>query len=170
MMNKAIKIFISFSVIFTLAFQTINQFTDFEAKNLKGNNVATSTIQDKIIIVHAISSKSPTYKEDMMVYKELQDIYVKAFFDRYAKKGLVVITLTDMVVDNSILPNPDYTISAKSKIAKNLIKKYNITSNGGNIIINGKREIVHTNVPVDKLKSTIGSMLTRDRSIINYFE
>jgi glutathione peroxidase-family protein len=170
MKNIALKSFIIIAVFFASAFEMLNQFTDFEAKNLKGNNVATSTIQDKIIIVHAISSKSATYKEDMMVYKELQDIYVKAFFDRYAKKGLVVITLTDMVVDNSLLPNPNYTISAKSKIAKNLIKKYNITSNGGNIIINGKREIVHTNIPVDKLKSVIGSMLTRDRLEINYFE
>jgi hypothetical protein len=167
---KTIKTFIRFSVIFTLAFQTINQFTDFEAKNIKGSNVTTSTIQDKIIIVHTITSKSPSYKEEMMVYKELQDIYVKAFFDRYAKKGLVVITLTDKVADTSILPNPDYTISINSKTAKDLIRKYNINSNGGNIIINGKREIAHTNVPVDKLKSTIGSMLSRDRSVINYFE
>jgi hypothetical protein len=170
-MKKILLIsFIVLAVVFAFAFEVINQFTDFETKNFKNINVSTSSIQDKIILLHTISSKSPTYKEDILLYKELQDVYIKAFFDRYAKKGLVVITLTDKIVDEKLIPNADYTFISNNKVAKDLIKKYNLPSNGGNLIINGKREIVQQNVPANNLKLAVGSLLTRDRLEINYFD
>lgn len=164
------KSFIVLAVVFAFAFEVINYFTDFETKNYKNINVSTSNIQDKIILLYTISSKSSTFKEDILIYKEIQDVYVKAFFDRYAKKGLVVITLTDAVVDEKLIPNADYTFISNNKVVKDLIKKYNLPSNGGNLIINGKREIVQQNVPTNKLKLAVGSLLTRDRLEINYFD
>lgn len=165
-----LKSFILLAVVLAFAFEVINQFTDFETKNFKNINVSTSNIQDKIILLHTISSKSPTYKDDILLYKELQDVYVKAFFDRYAKKGLVVITLTDKIVDEKLIPNAEYTFISNNKTIKDLIKKYNLPSNGGNLIINGKREIVQQNVPANNLKLAVGSLLTRDRLEINYFD
>lgn len=170
MKKKLFKSFIALAVVLTFAFKVTNQFNDFETKNFKNINVSTSSIQDKIILLHTISSKSPTYKEDILLYKELQDVYVKAFFDRYAKKGLVVITLTDKIVDEKLIPNADYTFSSNNKVIKDIIKKYNLLSNYGNLIINGKREIVQQNVPTNNLKLAVGSLLTRDRLEINYFD
>lgn len=164
------KILVFISVIVAFAFINANKFTDFEARNFKGINVSTSNIQDKIIIIHTILSQSKSYNDEISVYKELQDVYVKAFFDKYAKKGLVVITLTDKVVNESILPNKDYTFLIKEKKIKELLKQYQLNKNGGNLIINGKREIVYTNVPINELKLKVGSLLTRDRLEINYFE
>lgn len=164
------KILVFISVIVAFAFINANKFTDFEARNFNGINVSTSIIQDKIIIIHTILSQSKSYNDEISVYKELQDVYVKAFFDKYAKKGLVVITLTDKVVNESILPNKDYTFLIKEKKIKELLKQYQLNKNGGNLIINGKREIVYTNVPINELKLKVGSLLTRDRLEINYFE
>lgn len=169
MKNIALKLFLIFVVLIAFGFETINQFADFETKNFSGNNVSTSSIEDKIIVLHTISSNSPSYKEDILIYKELQDIYVKAFFDRYAKKGLVVITLTDRIIDEKLIPNIQFTFSIKNKIIKELIKKYNLLPDGSNLIISGKREIVRSNVSTDKLKNEIGALLTRDRALINYY-
>lgn len=169
-MKYFISFFIAFAVVIAFAFEVNNHFTDFETNNFKNINVSTSSIQDKIILLYTISSKSPTYKEDILLYKELQDVYVKAFFDRYAKKGLVVITLTDKIVDEKLIPNADYTFSSNNRVIKDIIKKYNLPFNGGNLIINGKREIVQQNVTTNNLKLAVGSMLTRDRLEINYFE
>lgn len=170
MKNISQKSFLLIAIISAFAFETVSLFNDFETKNFKGNNVTTSSIQDKIILLHTISSKSTSYKDDILLYKELQDIYVKAFFDRYAKKGLVVITVTDKVIDEQLIPNSEFTFISNNKVIKEFFKKHNLSLNGSNLIINGKREIVHTNVPNEKLKSTIGSLLTRDRLEINYFD
>lgn len=87
MMKKdAIKSFLIFVVLTSFGFQTIKQFTDFETKNFSGNNVSTSNIEDKIIVLHTISSKSSSYKEDILIYKEIQDVYVKAFLTDTLKK------------------------------------------------------------------------------------
>lgn len=170
MKNISLKSFLLIAIISAFAFETVSLFNDFETKNFKGNNVTTSSIQDKIILLHTISSKSTSYKDDILLYKELQDIYVKAFFDRYAKKGLVVITFTDKVIDEQLIPNSEFTFISNNKVIKEFFKNHNLSLNGSNLIINGKREIVHTNVPNDKLKSVIGSLLTRDRLEINYFD
>lgn len=50
------------------------------------------------------------------------------------------------------------------------MKKYNLLPNGSNLIINGKRVIVNSNIPTDKLKNSIAALLTRDRNIINYYD
>lgn len=170
MKNISLKSFLLIAIISAFAFETVSLFNDFETKNFKGNNVTTSSIQDKIILLHTISSKSTSYKVDISLYKEIQDIYVKAFFDRYAKKGLFVITVTDKVIDEQLIPNSEFTFISNNKVIKEFLKKHNLSLNGSNLIINGKREIVHTNVPNEKLKSTIGSLLTRDRLEINYFD
>ncbi|MFN4234249.1 MAG: hypothetical protein ACK4IK_05530 [Bacteroidia bacterium] len=170
MKNIVLKAFLAIAIIVAMGFEVTHQFIDFEAKNYNGINVATSSIQDKIIVLHTISSKSISYKKDLSVYKELQGIYQKAFFDRYAKKGLVVITITDKILDNTILPNSDFTFLLNDKTIKSILKKYNLNKNGGNIIVNGKREIVHSNIPTEKIKSMVASLLTRDRAAINYFE
>lgn len=170
MKNIVLNTFLIIAIAFTYGFEGTHQFVDFEAKNHKGINVATSSIQDKIIVLHTISSKSVSYKKDLSVFKELQGIYQKAFFDRYAKKGLVVITITDKILDNSILPNLDYTFLLNDKTIKTILKQYNLNKSGSNIIINGKREIVYSNVPNEKIKSVVASLLTRDRTAINYFE
>ncbi len=170
MKNLAVNPFLILIVFVVFGFETVNHFTDFETKNFKGNNVSTSSIQDKIILLHTISSKSSSYKDDILLYKELQDVYVKAFFDRFAKKGLVVITFTDKVIDEKLLPNSEFTFILNNKTTKELIKKYDLSSADSNLIINGKKEIIHKNVPNDKLKSVVGSLLTRDRLEINYFD
>lgn len=170
MKTFVLKLFFLVMIAILLGFKFQNQFIDFEVENHLGKKVTTSSIQDKIIVLHSILSNSPTYKEDLAIYKELQDIYVKAFFDRYAKKGLVVITITDKILDNSILPNTDYTFLLSDKTIKTILKKYNLNKNGSNIIVNGKREIVYSNIPNEKIKSVIATLLTRDRASINYFE
>ncbi len=170
MKNISLNFFLIIAIISAFAFETVSLFNDFETKNFKGNNVATSSIQDKIILIYTISSKSSSYSDDISLYKEIQDIYVKAFFDRYAKKGLVVITLTDKVIEEQLIPNSEFTFISNNKVIKEFFKKHNLSLNGSNLIINGKREIVHTNVPNDKLKFTIGALLTRDRLEINYFD
>jgi hypothetical protein len=179
MIHKTTYSFLIFLSIFLLGFVNHQKelFNDFTFTNIQGNIKNTSDINDKVILIHLWSNNNAQSIENLKSYKEAQEIYQKAFFNKHAKKGLVVISIcidaqkaNASVINKELLPNSEYSFVENKGLKSELLQKQNLQTLSSNLIVDGEKNIIFRNFDVTTTKSKLGSMLTRDRNEINYYE